>query len=177
MVRKLKIAYATTPNVILAELFNVSKRSIIRKANELKLVKEVIFKKGYDVKMMVAELYGQRSCQEIADKYKISKRTVIRICKDMNLEMTKEDKRKIISNRVNKSFNSERRRQKFGLNTILDRPIGKSRSRTEAANMLKQHGYLVIKGSMTVYYNDTMERFAEVEENAIANGFRMVLWI
>ena len=49
-----------------------------------------LIEKGYDVKMMVAELYGQSSCQEIADKYKISKRTVIRICKDMNLEMTKE---------------------------------------------------------------------------------------
>jgi hypothetical protein len=101
---------------------------------------------------------------------------VQRIAKSLGCQLVREERNKIIAIGTSKGLKSELRRRIFGINTKYNRPIGKDKSRYEAAEQLKQHGYIVIKGSMTAYYNDTMERYEDIENNAITNGFRLLLW-
>ena len=91
-------------------------------------------------------------------------------------EVTEKQKKKLISNGIVKMLRSENRKLIFGLETTSNRPIGRDRSRHEAAQLLKECGYVVIKGSMTAYYSDEMDRYSDVEQLAVANGFRLELW-
>lgn len=172
-------AYATTPNHELAKRFNMSISSIRRKAKELNLTKDKFCKgrKGFHTWILVQELYRDHSYSEIAKKAKVTVRTIERIASKLGCRMLREEKNKVLSAGIGKGLKSELRRRIFGLDTNYNRPIGTDRSRKEAAEKLKQHGYIVIKGSMTAYYSDTMERYEDVENNAIANGFRLLLWV
>ncbi len=171
-------AYATTPNHELAKRYNMSISSIRRKAKELNLRKDTFCKgrKGFQTWIMVQELYQDHSYCEIAKMAKVSVRTIERIARYLGCRMLREEKNKVISVGTRKGLKSQLRRRIFGLDTYYNRPIGTEKSRNEAAEQLKQHGYIVIKGSMTAYYNDTMERYEDIEKNAITNGFRLLLW-
>ena len=122
-------------------------------------------------------MFHDHSNTEIAKIVKVSLRSVERVASILGCRMLREEKNKVISVGIRKGLKSESRRRIFGLNTSYNRPIGKDKSRNEAAEKLKQHGYIVIKGSMTAYYNDTMERYEDIEKNAITNGFRLLLWV
>lgn len=172
-------AYATTPNHELAKRFNMSISSIRRKAKELNLKKDKFCKgrKGFQTWILVQELYRDHSYSEIAKKAKVTVRTIERIASKLGCRMLREEKNKMLSAGIGKGLKSELRRRIFGLDTKYNRPIGTDKLRNEAAEKLKQHGYIVIKGSMTAYYSDTMERYEDIENNAIAYGFRLLLWV
>ena len=171
-------AYATTPNHELAKRFNMSISSIRRKGKELNLCKDSFCKckLSFNTWIQIQELFHDHSNTEIAKIVKVSLRSVERVASILGCRMLREEKNKVISVGIRKGLKSESRRRIFGLNTSYNRPIGKDKSRYEAAEQLKQHGYIVIKGSMTAYYNDTMERYEDIENNAITNGFRLLLW-
>ena len=170
--------YATTPNYILAKRYRMSISSIRRKAKELNLYKDALckYKSTFQTWILVQELFGDFSYDEIAKKAGVCRKTVQRIAKSLGCQLVREERNKIIATGTSKGLKSELRRRIFGINTKYNRPIGKDKSRYEAAEQLKQHGYIVIKGSMTAYYNDTMERYEDIENNAITNGFRLLLW-
>ena len=172
-------AYATTPNHELAKRFNMSISSIRRKAKELNLKKDSFCKgrNGFQTWILVQDLYRDHSYSEIAKKAKVTVRTIERIARKLGCRMLREEKNKVLSAGISKGLKSQLRRRIFGLDTYYNRPIGTDKSRNEAAEELKQHGYIVIKCSMTAYYNDTMERYEDVENNAINNGFRLLLWL
>ena len=171
-------AYATTPNHELARRFNMSISSIRRKGKELNLCKDSFCKckLSFNTWIQIQELFHDHSNTEIAKIVKVSLRSVERVASILGCRMLREEKNKVISVGIRKGLKSESRRRIFGINTKYNRPIGKDKSRYEAAEQLKQHGYIVIKGSMTAYYNDTMERYEDIENNAITNGFRLLLW-
>ena len=170
------LEYATTPNHLLAKRYNVSISFIRRKAKELNLFKDALYKCRSQTWFLVQELYFDFSYSEIAKRAGVSKKTVERIAKRLNLQRLREEKNKMIALGTSRGLRSDIRRRLFGLETYYNRPIVSDKSRTEVANELRKYGYIVIKGSMTAYYNDTMERYEDIEENAIANGFRMLLW-
>lgn len=172
-------AYATTPNHELAKRFNMSISSIRRKAKELNLKKDSLCKgrNGFQTWILVQELYRDHSYSEIAKKAKVTVRTIERIARKLGCRMLREEKNKVLSAGISKGLKSQLRRRIFGLDTNYNRPIGTDKSRNEAAEKLKQHGYIVIKGSMTAYYSDTMERYEDIENNAINNGFRLLQWL
>ena len=64
----------------------------------------------------------------------------------------------------------------YGMATISNRRIGKSKGRQDIANLLIKSGYIVLKCSYTVYYGPDMQRNILYEEHAKAYGFRFVLW-
>ena len=166
-----------TPNSVLAKRFGMSVSTIRRMAKEMDLEKNGICRQRFNTWLLVQQLFGLYSYNEIAQKAGISSRTVRRIAKSLDLNLKKEEKNKIIAESVSKGLKSERRKKIFGLETKYNRPVGRDGARRKAFILLKEHGYLVIKGSMTAYYSDTMERHEDIEEQAIASGFRMVPWI
>ena len=172
-------AYAATPNHKLAKRYNVSVSTIRRKAKELNLYKDALckYKSTFQTWMLVQDLFGDYSYDDIAKKTGVSRSTVKRIVKSLGCQLMREERNKILATNISKGLKSELRRRIFGLDNYYDRPIGMDKYRIEAANQLKEHGYIVIKGSMTAYYSDTMERYEDIENNAINNGFRLLLWL
>ena len=170
------LEYATTPNPVLAKRYNVSVSYIRRKGKELDLFKDPLCRCRSQAWFMVQELYGEISYRDIAKMAGVSPKTVERIALRMEMRKKREDRNKMISKSIRKSLRSDLRRQLFGLESRSNRPVGKDKSRMIVASELRRHGYIVIKGSMTAYYNDTMERHEDIEEMAVASGFRMLLW-
>ena len=170
------LEYATTPNHLLAKRYDVSVSFVRRKAKELHLIKDPLCKCRSQTWFLVQELYGEISYKEISKRAGVSQKTVERIAKRLNMRLKREEKIKLISTAVKKGLKSEQRRRLFGLDNYYNRPVGTDKARKIAASELRQYGYIVVKGSMTAYYNNTMERYEDIESNAIACGFRMLLW-
>ncbi len=168
--------YPFISNPELARWGEVSERTILRKAKDLGLTKDKYFRISLEGYTYLLEMHGKCPFGQIAQKAKTSRRTIIRISKYLNLKLDEKQKKKLISNGIVKMLRSENRKLIFGLETTSNRPIGRDRSRHEAAQLLKECGYVVIKGSMTAYYNDEMDRYSDVEQLAVANGFRLELW-
>lgn len=168
--------YATTPNHVLAKRYNVSVSFVRRKAKELHLIKDELFKYCSQTCFMVQELYGEVSYKEIAKRTGVCPKTVERIARRLEMRLKRENKLRIMSIAVRNGLRSERRRRLFGLDNYYNRPVGTDKERRKAARALRRYGYIVVKGSMTAYYNDTMDRYEDIEEDAIANGFKIVLW-
>jgi hypothetical protein len=81
-----------------------------------------------------------------------------------------------ISCSLTKTIKSEKRRILFGLEQRTDRFIGKDKVRNRVFRLLAEHGYIVIKGSMTAYYSPLMRRFEHIEAYAVSAGFSIELW-
>ena len=168
--------YATTPNLVLSARYNVSVSCVRRKAKELELFKDPLCKSKSQTWFLVLELFGKLSYREIAKRAGVSRKTVERISKRMEMRMKREEINKMISVGIRNGIRSALRRRLFGLDSDFNRPLGTDKTRMLAVNELREYGYIVVKGSMTAYYNGDMDRYEDVEQNAIANGFRVLLW-
>ena len=73
-------------------------------------------------------------------------------------------------------YRSESRRMVFGLDQRLNRCLGKDTSRLKIYDELRRYGYIVIKGSRTVYYSPDMRRVQHVESYAVALGLVFEQW-
>jgi hypothetical protein len=58
----------------------------------------------------------------------------------------------------------------------VNRCLGRSHERLKIYDELKRYGYIVIKGSRTVYYSSEMRRIVHVESYATALGLILRKW-
>ena len=170
------IYYPITSNQILAQRYNISVMTLRRKAKEMKLRKTRLFRFKFEIWDLVREKYGIASVKEIAKESGASERTIYRVIRRLRMEMDEECKSEIYSNAAKRMVKLEHSRQVFGIEPRVYRPLGKNKSRREIAKQLTMHGYIVIKGSMYVYYCASMPRYEEIEAEAKSIGFKLVLW-
>lgn len=170
------IYYPITSNKILAKRYNVSVMTIRRKAKEMRLSKTRLSRFRFEIWDLVKEKYGVASVKEIAKETGVSERTIYRVIRRLRMEMDESQKSEIYSNAAKRMVKLEHSRQVFGLEPGVFRPLGKNKSRREIAKQLTRHGYIVIKGSMYVYYCASMPRYEDIEADAKSVGFKLVLW-
>ena len=176
MLEDLVIYYPVTSDIQLAKRLFVSVITLRRKAKEMRLKKTSHFRFKFEIWNLVKNKYGTSSIQEIAREAGVCERTVYRIVKRLRMEMDGECKSEIYSNAAKRLFRRERSRQTFGMESRVNRPLGKDKSRLEIMRHLTTHGYIVIKGSMYVYYCASMTRYEDIENEAKSVGFKLVLW-
>ena len=176
MLEELVMDYPITPNKILAERYNVSENTLRCKARKLNLRKISLYRSRYSTWTTVMKLFGKASVKQMAREAGVCERTILRICKQLNLKLDKDDRTRLIKDAVNKRFRSERRRQTYGFEPLTDRRIGISKSRQKVAKLLGRSGYIVMKNSWKIYYGPDMQRNFLHEEEAKAYGFQIVLW-
>ena len=170
------IYYPITSNKILARRYNISEMTLRRKAKEMKLMKTRMFRFRFEIWDLVREKYGLASVKEIAKETGASERTIYRIIRRLRMELDDSQKSEIYSNAANRMIKIEHSRKTFGMESKVFRPIGRNKERIRIARLLAKHGYIVIKGSMHVYYCASMERHEDIEEEAKSVGFKLVLW-
>lgn len=170
------IYYPITSNKILAQRYNISVMTLCRKAKEMKLRKTRLFRFKFEIWDLVKEKYGTASVKEIAKETGVSERTVYRVIRRLRMEMDEECKSEIYRNAAKRMIKLEHSRQTFGLEPKVNRPLGKNKARREIVKQLSKHGYIVIKGSMFVYYCASMPRYEDIEAKAKSIGYKLVLW-
>lgn len=176
MLERLVTEYAITPTKDLAKRLGMGVNTVRRKAEEMDLCKSKLYRTSYKTWVVVEQMYGKHTFKQMAVEAGVSERTITRIAKRLKQQLDKDDRRKTYRNASQKMLASEQRRLVFGLPTRTDRHIGKNKYRMEIARQLAQHGYIVIKNSMTMYYCDEMQRYEYLEEYAKACGFCFKLW-
>ena len=168
--------YPITFNHILAEKLGISVSTVRRKAKELGLQKAGTGRMNYRTWETVERLFPTHSHSQIAKAAGVSERTVRRICRSLNLRRDREEDAIMRSNGIRSVYKSEHRRRIFGLEQHTNRLLGKDKERLRICEDLKRHGYIVIKGSRTVYYSSEMRRIVHVESYAKALGLRFEEW-
>ena len=166
--------FPITYDRMVADKLKISVSSVRRKASELKLVKARI--SNYRTMQTVEELYPTHSQRQIAEIAGVSERTVRRICKALNLKRDSEEDSIIRSEGIRRVFQSDNRRIIYGLDQKTNRCFGRSNERLKVYDELKRHGYIVIKGTRTVYYSQDMRRIVHVESYAKALGLKFEEW-
>ena len=176
MIDILMTEYPITFNGVLAQKLGVSVCTIQRKASELGLVKAGNGKMNYKVWETVERLFPTHSQKQIAKEAGVSERTVRRICKALNLKRDKEEDTVMRSKGIRRIYESDFRRSLYGLGQKLNRFIGRSKERLKVYDELERYGYIVIKGSRTVYCSSEMRRIVHVESYAKALGLVFEEW-
>ncbi len=166
--------FPITPDRMLAEKLEISVSSVRRKAKELRLKKASV--SNYRTMQAVDGLYATHSQKQIAQKLNISIRTVRRICKTLNLKREREEDAVMRSKGIKRIYESDFRRGLYGLEQKLNRFIGRSKERLRIYDELERYGYIVMKGSRTVYYSSEMRRIVHVESYAVALGLVFEQW-
>ena len=176
MVETLMMEYPITFNSVLAQKLGVSVSTIQRKASELGLVKAGTGKRDYKIWETVEKLFPTYSQKQIAQEAGVSERTVRRICKALNLKRDREEDAVMRSKGLKRIYDSDSRRILYGLEQKVNRCLGRSHERLKIYDELKRYGYIVIKGSRTVYYSSEMRRIVHVESYATALGLILRKW-
>ena len=169
-------SYPVTRNHILAESFHLSVSSIKRKARELNLIKREHNRRKCRIDAIFCELFGQCSYKQIAKTAEVSSRTVRRVSRRMNMTLQREQRNQFISISLRKGLHFEQTREIYGLARRYNRPVGRDDDRAWARRMLKESGYIVIRGNRTAYYSETMQRYPSLEQYAVSNGIILEQW-
>ena len=174
MLEMLVSDYPITFNNVLAEKLGVSINSVRRKAAKMGLSKAG--RMNYTTWDTVERLFQTHSQRQIAEIAGVSVRTVGRICKTLNLKRDREEDSIMRSEGIRRVFQSDNRRILYGLDQKTNRCFGRSNERLKVYDELKRHGYIVIKGTRTVYYSQDMRRIVHVESYAKALGLKFEEW-
>ena len=176
MLEELVYNYPVTSNEELASKMGISARSIIRKAKEMNLTKAFRGSDNFHVWLTVERMFGKYPYRKIAEEAHVSVKTIMRICKKMNLKLEKETISKHHSEAQALILRREKSRIVFGLEQRTDRRIGQDKARTRVLKLLADHGYVTIKGSRTAYYSEEMNRAEHIESYAVSIGINIEQW-
>ena len=114
----------------------------------------------------VRELYPTFSQVEIAEATHTSKSTVRRVVTGLHLTRTKEEEKEIRSRIRRKLIKKERARIVFGLDQHTNIKLVTNPRKVKYRTKLKNDGYIVMRGSNTIYYTPEQKRHRHREENA-----------
>ena len=176
MIEKMLEEYAVTFDRILADDFHISVNSVRRKAKKLRLSKQYKGRKNMVARKIVTENYHDMSYRQLARLARIDIRSVVNMVMEYGLSRTEEETSFMKSKGVKAFIRSERARVTFGLPQKSGRKVSTNRRLILMRHRLAKDGYIVIKGSRTVYYSEEMKRHYVREMNAMGMGISFELW-
>ena len=173
---KLRALYPFETNETTADLLGVSRNSVIRKANELGLVK---FYKSDWLKYtdIVRDNFNERSISEIARMCQISRAKVQRIAKALGLKKTDRERFQMLSRVRKEQVKSERRRCIFGFEPQTKIKVVTNRARIRYRSHLKSLGYIVVgRNARTLYYTADFQRNEKKEAKGMLLNLSFEPW-
>lgn len=168
--------YDVEPNSKVAERLGVSARTIVRKAKELGIYKPKLITKTKAVEDVIREMYPTHSLQEMSEKTHVCCRTVQRVALRLGLSRTKVEESQMRSRIRTKLMKVERARICFGLDQHTNIRLVTNQPKSRLRVKLKQEGYIVFRGNMTIYYPMELKRHLIQEENGKKLGLEFAPW-
>ena len=124
-----------------------------------------------DARSFVLIEYPNLSSQEMAERTGLHRQTVRIIARELGLERTPEQLRKIRSRRRKELIQKERRRIIFGLDQKTNIKVVSNHQKIRLRSSLKRLGYILGTDGHTFYYYPGLRRHPIKESNGRALGF------
>ena len=124
-----------------------------------------------DARSFVLIEYPNLSYQEMAERTGLHRETIRIIARELGLERTPEQLRKIRSRRRKELIQKERRRIIFGLDQKTNIKVVSNHQKIRLRSSLKRLGYIIGTDGHTFYYYPGLRRHPIKESNGRALGF------
>ena len=124
-----------------------------------------------DARSFVLIEYPNLSYQEMAERTGLHRETIRIIARELGLERTPEQLRKIRSRRRKELIQKERRRIIFGLEQKTNIKVVSNHQKIRLRGSLKRLGYIIGTDGHTFYYYPGLRRHPIKESNGRALGF------
>ena len=124
-----------------------------------------------DARSFVLIEYPNLSYQEMAERTGLHRETIRIIARELGLERTPEQLRKIRSRRRKELIQKERRRIIFGLDQKTNIKVVSNHQKIRLRSSLKRLGYIIGTDGHTFYYYPSLRRHPIKESNGRALGF------
>ena len=124
-----------------------------------------------DARSFVLIEYPNLSYQEMAERTGLHRETIRIIARELGLERTPEQLRKIRSRRRKELIQKERRRIIFGLDQKTNIKVVSNYQKIRLRGSLKRLGYIIGTDGHTFYYYPGLRRHPIKESNGRALGF------
>ena len=124
-----------------------------------------------DARSFVLIEYPNLSYQEMAERTGLHRETIRIIARELGLERTPEQLRKIRSRRRKELIQKERRRIIFGLDQKTNIKVVSNHQKIRLRGSLKRIGYILGTDGHTFYYYPGLRRHPIKESNGRALGF------
>ena len=124
-----------------------------------------------DARSFVLIEYPNLSYQEMAERTGLHRETIRIIARELGLERTPEQLRKIRSRRRKELIQKERRRIIFGLDQKTNIKVVSNHQKIRLRGSLKRLGYILGTDGHTFYYYPGLRRHPIKESNGRAFGF------
>ena len=124
-----------------------------------------------DARSFVLIEYPNLSYQEMAERTGLHRETIRIIARELGLERTPEQLRKIRSRRRKELIQKERRRIIFGLDQKTNIKVVSNHQKIRLRGSLKRLGYILGTDGHTFYYYPDLRRHPIKESNGRALGF------
>ena len=124
-----------------------------------------------DARSFVLIEYPNLSYQEMAERTGLHRETIRIIARELGLERTPEQLRKIRSRRRKELIQKERRRIIFGLDQKTNTKVVSNHQKIRLRGSLKRLGYILGTDGHTFYYYPGLRRHPIKESNGRALGF------
>ena len=155
----------------IASHIGCTRSTISRHARRLGLWKETPSGRNRDARAFILMEYPNLSYQEMAERTGLNKYTITRIARELGLERTPEQLRKIRSRRRKELIQKERRRIIFGLDQKTNIKVVSNLRKIRLRGSLKRLGYIIGADGHTFYYDSTLRRHPVKEANGKELGF------
>ena len=140
-------------------------------ARRLGLRKNSSSGRNSDARSFVLIEYPNLSYQEMAERTGLHRETIRIIARELGLERTPEQLRKIRSRRRKELIQKERRRIIFGLDQKTNIKVVSNHQKIRLRSSLKRLGYIIGTDGHTFYYYPGLRRHPVKESNGRALGF------
>ena len=140
-------------------------------ARRLGLRKNSSSGRNSDARSFVLIEYPNLSYQEMAERTGLHRETIRIIARELGLERTPEQLRKIRSRRRKELIQKERRRIIFGLDQKTNIKVVSNHQKIRLRSSLKRLGYIIGTDGHTFYYYPGLRRHPIKESNGRALGF------
>jgi transposase len=124
-----------------------------------------------DARSFVLIEYPNLSYQEMAERTGLHRETIRIVARELGLERTPEQLRKIRSRRRKELIQKERRRIIFGLDQKTNIKVVSNHQKIRLRGSLKRLGYIIGTDGHTFYYYPGLRRHPIKESNGRALGF------
>ena len=128
-------------------------------------------RRNSDARSFVLIEYPNLSYQEMAERTGLHRETIRIIARELGLERTPEQLRKIRSRRRKELIQKERRRIIFGLDQKTNIKVVSNHQKIRLRGSLKRLGYIIGTDGHTFYYYPGLRRHPIKESNGRALGF------
>ena len=128
-------------------------------------------RRNSDARSFVLIEYPNLSYQEMAERTGLHRETIRIIARELGLERTPEQLRKIRSRRRKELIQKERRRIIFGLDQKTNIKVVSNHQKIRLRGSLKRIGYIIGTDGHTFYYYPGLRRHPIKESNGRALGF------